>query len=72
MPPRALTATHLPQLRPAFFPAAVFEVARREIAVASIVAADMHKQKNISEQDYQRLWQCVDRLHDIAGAAYGR
>ncbi len=60
-----------PERRP-FLPADVFEVVRREAGVVAILAADLHKNKVVSEADYERLFVAVKRLNDIAGAAYGR
>ena len=60
-----------PERRP-FLPADVFEVVRREAGVVAILAADLHKNKVVSEADYERLFVAVERLNDIAGAAYGR
>ena len=58
--------------RKPFIPAQVFEIARQEIGVVFIVGCDMHKQKVISEQDYERLLMACSRLERIAEAAYGR
>ena len=60
-----------PERRP-FLPADVFDIARREISVVAIVAADLHKNKVVSEADYERVFVAVERLNDIAGAAYGK
>ena len=63
---------HAPRERRPFLPADVFEIARVEIGVAAIIAADLHKTRAVSEADYERLFLVVARLGDIAGAAYGR
>jgi hypothetical protein len=60
-----------PERRP-FLPSDVFDIARREIAVAAIVACDLHKKREVSESDYQRLLTAAERLEGIARAAYGR
>ena len=60
-----------PERRP-FLPSDVFEIARFEISVVAIVAADLHKNRAVSEADYQRVFVAVERLNDIAGAAYGK
>jgi len=60
-----------PERRP-FLPSDVFEVVRREAGVVAVLAADLHKNKVVSETDYERLFVAVERLNDIAGAAYGR
>lgn len=72
MPPRPLTDTRLKSERRPFFPSDVFEIARLEIGVASVIAIDMHKGRSVSEGDYERLWQCVERLNGITEAAYER
>lgn len=56
----------------AFFPSDVFEIARQEIGVAAIVAADLVKKREVTEQDYARLLEASVRLGRIAEAAYGR
>ncbi len=55
-----------------FLPASVFEVVRLEIGIAVVIASDMHRNKTISEADFERLFVVVERLNDIAQAAYGR
>jgi len=60
-----------PERRP-FLPADVFDIARREIGIIAILTADFHKNKLVSEADYERIFVAVERLNDIAGAAYGR
>jgi len=60
-----------PERRP-FLPSDVFEIARFEISVVAIVAADLHKNKVVSEADYQRVFVAIERLNAISGAAYGR
>lgn len=70
-PPRP-AADHVPGVRRPFLPSDVFDIARLEIGVAAIIAADMHKRKEVSEADYERLFVVVERLNDIGAAAYGR
>lgn len=60
-----------PERRP-FLPSDVFEIARFEISVVAIVAADLHKNRAVSEADYQRVFVAVERINDIARAAYGK
>jgi len=60
-----------PERRP-FLPSDVFDIARREISVAALIAADMHKSRVLSEADYERLFVVVARLNQIAEAAYGK
>jgi len=55
-----------------FLPTDVFEIARFEISVVAIIAADLNKSKVVSESDYARVYVAVGRLNDIARAAYGR
>lgn len=58
--------------RPPWIPSDVFNIARREIGVAAVIACDLHKQRTVSEDDYQRLLKAVGRLNGIAQAAYDR
>jgi hypothetical protein len=70
-PERALV-DHFPRERRPFLPSDVFEIARREVGIVAIIACDMHKARSISESDYERLFTAVERLNEIAGAAYDR
>jgi len=63
---------HAPRERRRFLPSDVFEIVRREVGVVAILAADLHNNKVVSEVDYERVFVAVERLNDIAGAAYGR
>ena len=63
---------HAPGERRPFLPTDVFDIARREIGIVAIPAADFHKNKARSAADYERVFVAVERLNDIAGAAYGR
>ena len=58
--------------RDPFIPAQVFDIARLEIGVAAICASYLHRNRTISESDYERLFLAVERLNDIAEASYGR
>jgi len=69
-PPRSIE--HAPRERRPFLPSDVFEVARFEISITAIIATDMHKQRTVSEGDYERLFTVIKRLNQIAEAAYGR
>ena len=60
-----------PERRP-FVPSDVFEIARQEIGIVAVLAADLHKNRAVCEADYQRVFVAVERLNDIARAAYGR
>ena len=71
-PPRPLKADRTPGERRPFFPADVFAIARSEIGVVAILAADMSKQRAISRRDFDRLLTAVSRLSAISEAAYGR
>ena len=61
-----------PPVRRPWIPSDVFEIARREIGIVAIIACDMHKTKTVTEAGYARLFLAVQRLDDIAGAAYGK
>ena len=63
---------HAPRERRPFLPADVFDIARREIGIVAVLAADLHKNRTVSDADYERVFVAVERLNDIAGAAYGR
>ena len=70
-PPRPLTFERIrPERRP-WIPSDVFEIARFEISIGALIASDMHKNRAISEQDYERLRRACSRLEHIAEAAYG-
>ena len=68
--PERLAYNHGTMRRP-FIPADVFDIARQEIAVVAVLASDLHKHKTVSDADYERIFIAVERLDDIAGAAYG-
>ncbi len=70
--PSRSTADHVGGIRRPFLPSDVFEIARQEIGVVAIVAADLHKQREVSESDYERLFVAVERLNNISRAAYAR
>ncbi|MDP3949599.1 hypothetical protein [Microbacterium sp.] len=55
-----------------FLPFDVFDIARREIGIVAILAADLHRNKVVSEGDYERVFTAVERLNAIGEAAYGR
>lgn len=63
---------HARKERRPFLPADVFEIARREIGIVAVLAADLHKNKAVAEPDYARVFVAVERLDGIARAAYGR
>ncbi len=60
-----------PERRP-FFPSDVFELALREITIAAVIAADLHKNRAVDETGYERLLTCCGRLNNIAEGAYGK
>lgn len=71
-PPRPIATDHAPRERRPFLPSDVFEIARAEIGVAAVIAADLHKARSVDEAAYRRLFVALTRLDDIARAAYGR
>lgn len=70
-PPRPSADHRYSTVRRPWIPSDVFETARHEVMVIALIACDLHSQKKISEEDYQRLFVAVERLNNIAGAAYG-
>lgn len=68
-PPRA--EGYRPERRP-FLPSDVFDIARHEVTIVFLIGCDLHKNKAVSEQDYQRLMVATGRLENIAGGVYGR
>lgn len=60
---------HKPERRP-FIPSDVFGIVQMESTVVSLIGFDLHKNKQISETDYERLLVAAERLQRIAGAAY--
>ncbi len=60
-----------PERRP-FLPSDVYEVVQREVAIIAVIASDMHRDREINDGDYQRLYKAVERLNSIAEVAYGR
>ena len=71
-PPRPPRVEGYRSERKPWLPSDVFEVTRLEVAVASLIACDLHKGRTVSEQDYERLLTAWSRLEHIAEAAYGR
>jgi hypothetical protein len=61
-----------PRLRQPAIPAQVFDIARREICVAALIASDMRAERAISDEDYARLIVAAQRLNEIGSAAYDR
>ena len=70
MPPRPLVADRIKGQRRQFIPQDVFDVARMEIGVCAVIAADMLAGREINDCDYGRLWESYARLDDIARSAY--
>jgi hypothetical protein len=70
-PERAMDFGVTGQRRP-WLPADVFEIARREITIAAVIASDMRLNRAISAADYERLFIAAARLQNIAEACYGR
>ena len=58
-------------IRNPVFQSDLFELIRFEVSIVNVIACDMHKNRSISEQDYQRLGVALSRLERIAEAAYG-
>jgi hypothetical protein len=63
---------HVFRERRPFLPSDVFEIVRREVGVVAIVASDLHKGREVSDSDYERVFTAVERLNAIAGVAYGQ
>jgi hypothetical protein len=71
-PPRPLKMEGIrPERRP-WIPSDAFDVLRHEATIVFLIGADLHKNKTVSEEDYQRLLVATDRLENIAGGVYGR
>ena len=70
-PPRPPRAEGYRSERKPWLPSDVFDVARFEVAVASLIACDLHKGRTVSDLDYGRLWTAWSRLEHIAEVAYG-
>lgn len=68
-PPRV--EGYKPERRP-FIPADAFCVLRHEAAIVFLIGADLHKNRQVSEEDYQRLLTATGRLQNIGEVAYGR
>ena len=58
-------------MRRPVFTSDVFELVRIEVGVVHLIGCDLHKNKTISEQDYQRLCQAIAKLERIASLSYG-
>ena len=71
LPPRPLQVEAVRSERRPWIPSDVFEIARFEVSVAALIVCDMHKGREVSEQDYQRLLVAARRLDHIAETAYG-
>ena len=70
-PPRAIDH-HIARERRPFLPTDVFDIVLHEITIASVIACDLHKQKEVSESDYLRLLVACGRLNSVAEACYGK
>ena len=68
-PPRA--EGYRPERRP-FLPADAFDVLRHEATIVFLIGADVHKNRTVSDEDFQRLLVATGRLENIAGGVYGR
>lgn len=60
-----------PERRP-FIPADAFTTIRHEATIVFLIGCDLHKNKAISEEDYQRLLTATSNLQNIGEVAYGR
>ncbi len=72
-PPRPIapgTGTK-PERRP-WIPSDVFDIARRHIGAAAVIACDMHAAKTVSDEDHERLLVAASTLDRIAEVAYDR
>lgn len=70
-PPGPAPINGIRPIRKPFFPSDVFETARFEVAVASMIARDIYIAEQVSEDEYDRLLLSMSRLNRIAEAAYG-
>lgn len=71
-PKPELGTHHFARLRRPFMPADIFDVARLEVGVVAMVAADMHAGRTITAEDFERVLTAAGRLSRIAEAAYAR
>jgi hypothetical protein len=55
-----------------FIPAQILDFALFEVRVAAIIAGDMLQKQTISEVDFIRLGQVLERLNGVAEGVYGR
>jgi hypothetical protein len=63
-PPKCVGAAAVKAFRKPFPAESVLEALSDELLVASIIASDMHKKREISEQDYKRLWLAFERISE--------
>lgn len=59
-------------LRHPFISAQVFDIVRAEVGLVAVIASDMHRKREISAKDFERLQLSHQRLDEIARGAYGR
>ena len=71
MPERSIS-DHVKPERRAFFPADVFDIALREITIATVISCDLHKNRAIDDAGYERLLTACGRLNGISEAAYAK
>lgn len=69
-PPRQPPVEGYRPIRRPFLPADAFAVIQHEVTVAALIACDMQKSKQVSDEDYQRLLVAAGRLNNME-AAYG-
>ncbi len=60
-----------PERRP-WIPSDVFDIARREVGIAAVIACDMRDDKTVSDEDHERLLEVARTLDRIAEVAYAR
>jgi hypothetical protein len=56
---------HRPERRP-WLPSDLFQVLLHEATIVSVIGADLHKNRSVSETDYERLMVAIGRLNGIA------
>ena len=58
--------------RSRIYPHEVFDLIRFEVSVVYLIGSDMHRSREISEKDYERLGVAIQRLEGIAEVVYER
>lgn len=60
------------RIRRPFNPHDLIDCLSEEVTIAAVIAADMHKGREISRLDYERLFVAAGRLHAAQGVINGR